>query len=456
MTKPPCVFRLPPFVERAKRIIAILLASAGVGAMATPARSDTWTLDRVLESARQADPGMRAIRAGGKAARSEGGSRAWAFSPRVHLAAGLTRSDDPALLFSQKLQQGRFTQSDFAIDELNQPAPRTALDWHVILDQPIWNSGAEFTSIGLSGHAQRSAAAMESTAVSDRLLYAVEAFGEAVRAKNALAADSMALAAAVEVRRASVGLHRLGQAPELDTLRAVTRESQARAAWRSASHDLDVALRRLADLVGSPVSAEGLVDPRPLADSEQPGPPSAETSAETWTVRAARENAEALGVEARRAALRRLPSLNGRASLDFYREFDGDAFERRFTAGLAVELPVWDGGLIDRERSAAAARADQARLQAETLRRDLESDLAEAWGRTGLARERRDAARRGRAASEEALRLAGQRYRAGLLPLGDLLSADAEAAEARHAEIESEVDVLVSDYRYRHVRGDLR
>jgi hypothetical protein len=42
------------------------------------------------------------------------------------------------------------------------------------------------------------------------------------------------------------------------------------------------------------------------------------------------------------------------------------------------------------------------------------------------------------------------------LPLGDLLSADAEAAAARHAEIESEVDVLLSDYRYRHVKGDLQ
>jgi outer membrane protein len=435
-------------------MIATLLAAATVPLGAEPARAQTWTLERVLESARQADPGVRAIRAGGRAARSEGGARAWAFSPQVRLAAGLTRSDDPALLFSQKLQQGRFAAPDFAIDELNQPAPRTALDWHVILDQPLWNSGAEFTSVSLSGHARNSAAAVESTALSERLLHAVEAYGEAVRARNALGADSLALGAAVELRRAAVELHRMGQVPELDTLRAVTRESQARAAWRSSSHDLDVALRRLADVVGSPVAPEALADPQP--GSDRPPAPSPESPSETWQVRAARENADALGVEARRAAYRRLPSLNGRASLDFYRDFDGDTFERRFTAGLAVDLPVWDGGLIDRERSAAAARADEARYRAETLRRDLQSDLAAAWGRTGLARERRDTARSGRAAAEEALRLAAQRYRAGLLPLGDLLSADAEAAAARHAEIESEVDVLLSDYRYRHVKGDLQ
>ena len=339
MANPSSGIRLPRCVNLFARIIAILLSAAAPTLWPATVEAEPWTLDRVLDSARRADPGLGAIRAGGKAARSDAGARAWAFSPRVRLAAGLTRSDDPALLFSQKLQQGRFTQSDFAIDELNQPAPQTALDWHVILDQPLWNSGAEFNSIGLSGHAQRSAAAMESTAVSDRLLYAVEAFGEAVRAKNALSADSTALAAAVELRRASVELYRQGQAPEIDTLRAVTRESKARAAWQSSAHDLDVALRRLADLVGAPVAAEALVEPRSLVDSDRPARPSPESPAETWSVRAARENADALGIEARRAALRRLPSLNGRASLDFYRDFDGDAFERRFTAGVARSVP---------------------------------------------------------------------------------------------------------------------
>ena len=42
------------------------------------------------------------------------------LSPHVTVSSGFTRTDDPAVLFSQKLWQGRFGMADFAIPSLNQ------------------------------------------------------------------------------------------------------------------------------------------------------------------------------------------------------------------------------------------------------------------------------------------------------------------------------------------------
>jgi len=55
--------------------------------------------------------------------------------PRLALDGGWTRSDDPALLFSQKLQQGRFTTDDFALSELNDPSPSNAWNGGVVVEQ---------------------------------------------------------------------------------------------------------------------------------------------------------------------------------------------------------------------------------------------------------------------------------------------------------------------------------
>jgi outer membrane protein TolC len=60
------------------------------------------------------------------------------------------------------------------------------------------------------------------------------------------------------------------------------------------------------------------------------------------------------------------------------------------------------------------------------------------------------------ATAEEALRFATQRYRAGLLPLTDLLATDAEAAAARQGRVEAEAVAVLAHYRLLRARGELR
>jgi outer membrane protein TolC len=444
-------------LRRAVRVAAASLLATVVACAAAPAlpraaaAGGLWTLERVLAETRRQDPEIEAARRAGAAGRAAGAAAFSALSPRVTLDAGATRSDDPALLFSQKLWQGRFTEDDFALSSLNRPGPRSAWNWGVTVEQPLWNGGAEVTAPRLAAHHRRAATELERARTADRLLAVIGIYAGAVRSREALAADSIALGAAEAQRRAAVERFRLGQVPELDTLRAAARWAETRTTWLTARKDLSLALARLSQLVGADIAAEalaGLPDPAAIAPPGTPGRGRGE-------LEASRADAGARGVEATRATFLLLPSVNARLDYRDYRDPVNGEGDRRFLAAVSVSLPVWDGLRRLEERRAARALAAEARARTELLRRDLEIEAADARAEASLSLERRDTARLARAASEEALRLALARYRAGLLSQTDLLAADSDAARARRSAVHAEVDAVVAQYRHQHAMGAL-
>ena len=445
-------FPVPPIRSG---ILAFLLLLTALGVPHVATADPAWNLNRVLDAVRSSDPRVRSARAAGSASRADVATSRFSLSPRISLNGGVVRSDDPAFLFSQKLWQGRFGAADFDLSELNDPAARTSLHYGVTIEQPLWNAGAELTSFSEASHGRRAADAAEGGRVSALLLEAVEAFGEAVRARETLAADSTARDAAAELRRAASELFRRGQVPELDTLRAFAHWAEADAAWRSSRSRYAVALLRVSQRAGSSLEPDSLGDLPPDAGLPSDVGPDGD-AAPAFDLRAAQEEAAVERIRARRAGLSLLPSVNGRADVRHYRDADVGEFKRRWTVALAFDLPLWDGASRYQAWRAARARASRADAEAEAARQDWAANAAAARAEAASARERRDAATVARAASEEALRLASGRYRAGLLPLGDLLRVDAEAARSRQNDVAGRVDVLLADYRYRHATGGLR
>ena len=458
---------------RLRRMIAALVLSlvASFGLLWAPlsrAASDVppggevgpWTLARVLDAARAASPAALAASAHGRAGEADGAAAWSALLPHVAFRAGLTRSDDPALLFAQRLQQGKFTSQDFAIESLNQPGPRNALEYGLVLDQPLWNGAAEVTAPSMASHAKGEARAAARAERADALLDAVRRYVAYISARERVAADSVGLAAVRSAHASAVERHGRGQIPDLDTLRTFAREAEGRERWLLSVRDRELARRRLADVIGvSPADGE-IPSPAPadpnafLVQGTDAGADSAIVAPELG---AARERANRLGLEADRASHRLLPSLNGRASLSYYRDPDaGGEAERRWFAGLALDWPLFDGTQRWNEKKAASARADGARAELESVRRELAAREEAARRDLEIAGPRRDAARAARDASHEALRLAVARYRAGLLPLDDLLAVDAEAATARERLIAREADVELAGYTYLHATGRLK
>lgn len=444
-------FPLPkPTAERTAATLAQAAALACFLALPAPAAAGGWTAERVLDAVRAHDPSVRAARAGGAAGRAQA-AQVWAMlAPHVTASSGFTRTDDPAVLFSQKLWQGRFTMADFAIDRLNQPDPRSALQVGLTVDQPLWNGGRELAAPGQAARWNRAASALERANVANELLAAVEAFTNAVRARGGERAAALGLEAAESMRESAVARFRMGQVPELDTLRAAARAADARVRAIGARRGLVVALEHLSRRVGEPVAAADLVlttDFSPVAERAETG---------RGELAAMRESAKAAGTESRTATLRLLPSLNSRFAVTQYRPWDGVSFERRWLVAVMAEMPLFDGGQRWNEARAARAKADEARARAQALERDLATGLAAARADDAVARERLDAARAGLAAAEEGLRLASLRYRAGMLPISELLGADAEASAARASEADASSAVTLAHYRLLHALGDLR
>jgi outer membrane protein len=436
------------------RILAASIAfplALCTGFIPAAARAEPWTLERVIAAVMERDPGIQAARSRGEAGRAAAGSTLSSLLPRLALDGGWTRSDDPALLFSQKLQQGRFTTEDFALSALNDPPANNAWNGGVVVEQPIWNSGLGRTTPSLSGSLQAAADAAERAAVADRVLQAVGIYVGAVRARSALRADSISFADAAEHRRAAVERFLLGQVPELDTLRAAARVAEARVSWLSTETRTAVALQRLSQLVGAPVEELGNL-PAPPPDIPRADPAAPDLRAELV---AARETAHAREIEASRASLARLPSVNARFDYRLYRDAESGDGDERYLVGVTASLPIWDLKGLEQTRREAHARAEEARAHEELLRREIALHAAEAAAEVAVSRERTLAARLAHESSEEALRLAQDRYGSGLLSQSDLLAVDAEAARSRLARVDAEASEVMAHYRDLHARGRL-
>jgi outer membrane protein TolC len=417
----------------------------------TAADAEIWPLSRVLEVVREHDAGVRAARAAGDAGRARAAQNWALLLPHVALSTGFTRSDDPALLFSQKLWQGRFTAEDFALDQLNQPAPQSALQWGLSLDQPLWNGGREWLAPAQAGRYGRAASAMEQAAVADRLLAAVEAWVDAVGARARDRAAREALTSAEMMRSAAIGRLRMGQVAEVDTLRAAARAGEARVRAIGAARTLAVQIQRLSGLVGTTIAPEDLDVSTEAPDTTMSG------TGVRGELLAAREAAKAASTQSREAGMALLPSINTHFAYTQYRPAGGDGgWEPRWLVAVSADLPLFDGTQRLNEWRVSKARAAEAEAQAEALERDLAVALASARAEATVAIEQREAARDGRLASEAALRLAQARYGAGLLALSDLLAADAEATAARATEIDAATAIVRSHYRLLHALGELR
>lgn len=428
-------------------VLGTVLLLAG----ARNAAAESWSLARVLTAVRTHDPAFRAARANGEAGRAQA-DQAWAMiSPHVTLSSGFTRADDPAMLFSQKLWQGRFGMSDFAIDALNRPSPQSALQWSLTWDQPLWNGGREVFAPALAGHGRRAATAMERAQVADRLLDAVGAWSDAVRATQDADAAERALTFMENLRVAVAERLRMGQVADVDTLRTAARWGEARVRALGARMRLQVTLDRLGRLAGATIDAAGLDDAGTL-----PAPPPA--PGVRGELAAAREGAAAAAEQSRISGMALLPSLNSRFAVTQYRPAtsDGAGWERRWMLAIGADLPLFDGAQRWNAYRAARAQAASAKAGAEALARDMAIGLAAARAEAAVTLEQRDAARAGRAAADEALRLADARYRAGLLPLTDLLAAEAEATAARGAETQAATAAVLAHYRLLHAMGELR
>ncbi len=335
--------------------------------------------------------------------------------------------------------QGAYARTD--AEETGNGGPETgdSWSWALSLTQPLYTGGRATAAYRGQRDAEASQRLQAELTRRALTLAAAEAYyGALLAAEEVRIAEQAAAVALRQLGRARRRVE-LGEAVPSDELRAevgLRRLEAGLAAARSALGDAREAVRRLS---GLELAAAPQV-PAPLPQlAESPEALVAEALAARDEREQARLAVAAAEQDVREKRGRFLPSVALRAS---WGESGDEPSElaRAWSAGVAVELPLYDSGSTAYELRESSLGLEQSRLRAAALARDIEREVRGLCRESEAARVARESLRLAVAASAEGVRLAERRYEVGL---ADSL----EVADAQTADVGARVSLAAAGYR---------
>jgi outer membrane protein TolC len=350
------------------------------------------------------------------------------------------------MAFGLALDQARIGQADFDPARLNHPDAVGGWGAGAALNLPLFTGGRTAAGARAAGAAADAEAAGHARRRQELAAAVVEAyFGAEVAEQGVRYAEDL-LAQARETERFVRERNAQGEALDADLARAAAFRAQAEAERATAIQRRASARSGLALLAGDGVAEGELATPVEALPPAPALPPDAPPPADRPDLVAARRQRDAAeaGVSAARGAL--LPAVFAQAGAETMREGSDLARGGSWTT-LGVVLR-WDLALAD----AHATRAAQARARAagEALawkEREASREVGEARRAIETADARVRSADEAVAASEAAQRLRAARHRQGLLPLTDVLDAEAGLAGARALLLASRLEARVARAR---------
>jgi outer membrane protein TolC len=422
----------------AQRILPALVALAA-GAQTPLALPDA------IRRAWTDQSGLQAGQAMVERARFEAQSLKAMSLPTVTVGVGLLRTDEPMMVFGTHLNQARITASDFLPDRLNHPDAASGGAASLTLTQPLYAGGRLDAAARAGSALAGSEAAAQAHRRQEVAVAVVQAyFGAAVADQGVVfAEDTLAHARETEAfvtARVEQGLLLRSEADRARAFRAQSEAGLAEARARAAS-----ARTALALLTGSDAGDALLTTPL-----EAPEAPRPEGAGRRGDLEAARLQGQAAqeGVAAARGAL--LPEVGLSLTAGTAR----NALNQGGTWTTAMLGAKWTFSFSDQRRiSAARAQARAAELGLKWQREQASREVVEARRDLETAAARIASARVAVEASESARAVRRARHREGLLPLVEVLDAEAGLSGARTLLLSSEFDQRAARARLALAQG---
>lgn len=418
--------------------LALLAALAPAPAGAAP-----LTIEDAIRAAWADAPALRASAALVDAARADAARARDARLPTLSLGARGVRTDEPMMAFGLRLDQGRIGTADFDPRRLNDPAGLVGVGGGATVSVPVFMGGRLRAAQRAAGAAADAESAdhvrrrMEVAASVVQAYFGAQAADEGVRHAEDLLAHGTETERFVRERNAR------GLAPDADLARAAAFRAQAQAELAVAHQRRASARSALALLSGDGAAEAELATSISALPPPLVAPASAPADRPDLLAARLRRDAAASGVAAARGAL--LPALFAQASAETMRTSDLAEGTSWTTIGLLLR---WDLALGDADAvRAASARARAAADALAWREREAVREVAEARRAVETADARVRAAEEAVSASESARTLRDARHRQGLLPLTDVLDAEAGLAGARALLLASRLDARVSRTR---------
>ena len=442
-----------------KRVF-VLLALSMVTASASLAASDGAALRRLTlkEAVNMALEQNNLIKAAGYTADAARQGIAIATSryyPGIFFEETLAASNAPTQTFMMKLDQGRFSQNDFQINNLNHPAAHHDFKTALTIQQPLYTPStgplremavkdAEKDELGLEGVRQGVAFQVFRT-----YLEVQKAAAQRTSAEQAMGEARENMRLATVRNEAGVGL-------KSDELRARTHLAAIESQLITANNNLVLAQMRLAVVTG--IKTAGRVDTAETlsgfsesVQAEELIKSALENRSDLRQSRTELERSDA-AVQLARSAY--LPSIGAFASYQMNAEntpfgSDNDAW----VAGVSLKWQIFDGFRRCRERDRATAGRSAAAEQLENSLKEVTYQVQESLLRREEMEKRLAVARNALQDAEETVRLLSSRFENSLATMAELLDARNALNQARASLVETEANHTLSGGQVYYTSG---
>jgi outer membrane protein TolC len=415
---------------------------------------DRLSLSQAIEAVRAANPEIVAARAATLEAEQKVPQARAGFLPRLDFTQSWQRGNQPVFVFGSLLAQRQFGEADFALSQLNDPAPLTNSRSALSLEHVLFDGGRTRAALRNASLGAAAAKAAERQARNDLVLTTASAYGQILRAAAERRAAESAVAAADEDVRTAAARRDAGTGTEADVLAMRVHLAQMQARSINAVSAERIARADLNRLMNAPLDREWSLE----------APTALENALPDVTVLV--DEAMRQRPEIEQAVLRRDLSrvLRQSAQSTFwpnlavqggYEWNDGrrNGPAGAWIAGASLHVNLFSGGAnIARVREAshaiARAEAEQQRVEAA-----VRLEVLTAREQLSSARARQEVGRASVMQARESQRMIRDRYEAGMAPASDVIRAATAVLDAEAQLVGAVDDVIVGEAAVRRAAG---
>lgn len=373
--------------------------------------------------------------------------------PQINLEESFVRTNNPTGVFSIKLNEGRFKESDFEISSLNNPDPVSDFETNISVEQPILavQEALALKSANKEYMAKREEYGRQREYVAFRV---VETYVQVGTAKEFVRVAQKALEDAREQLRIANSRFKSGMGLYSDTLRAETAVTEAEQQLVSTEKNLKVAKRSLGLLLGldESVDAEGVTEGIALREFEY----YTEKSLSRKDVTSLRYRYESARTNVNIADAGYLPRIGVRGTYqlndrDVPFGSEGDSW---FVAAV-LRWEIFNGGRREYERARASHTASQMEESLEGMKKSVSLSVYESYLAVEEAEKNVELAEKSLETAAEGTRLVRKRYENSLSPFYDLLDSQLNLDRTRANLVAKRNGYLVSVARLSFESGTI-
>jgi outer membrane protein TolC len=373
--------------------------------------------------------------------------------PQINLEESFVRTNNPTGVFSIKLNEGRFKESDFEISSLNNPDPVSDFETNISVEQPILavQEALALKSANKEYMAKREEYGRQREYVAFRV---VETYVQVGTAKEFARVARSALEDAREQLRIANSRFKSGMGLYSDTLRAETAVTEAEQQLVSTEKNLKVAKRSLGLLLGldESVDTEGVTEEIALREFDY----YTEKSLSRKDVTSLRYRYESARTSVSIADAGYLPRIGVRGTYqlndrDVPFGSEGDSW---FVAAF-LRWEIFNGGRREYERARASHAASQIEQSLEGMKKSVSLSVYESYLAVEEAKKNVELAEKSLETASEGTRLVRKRYENSLSPFFDLLDSQLNLDRTRANLVAKRNGYLVSVARLSFESGTI-